>query len=487
MGNFKHILCVSILFTIGCGGGSVSVIPSTESSTIEGSTINEKMDVLWVVDCSGSMNNEIDNVQRNAMSFVKDYLAYNYDFRIGIISTTAWSQKHYDYELSGASNPDFNNTYVDSTLNPYLPILNVLHSGEASDQDTMSPYLSQSDITQADRDALDIDFCDCTYTDNNMDGDVTDPGEKSCEDPVADSCTDLTSYVTANPNSFLNKFRVNFDIYGRDVGKKNCGSMSPSPENWTNANDSTIRFVADERGIDSVTSFISTSDISKNLIETNDNSTPYWANFYGRDYSNAGASTFFRDDAFLAVIFITDERDHSRKRGTEVDIIPHNYGSGAVYTGASELTDYLTLFKGSSEFYKIYSITKWDENNDGDPGEGYSFSTFQSYHDLAKSTEGILVSIDKPDYSEDLKAITANIIEASTTFPVEGEPVLSTLKVIFDRNTAQEVDVPVYDPNDANSDGGYIYNETGKIITFHGDYIPTQGIELSVTYDRKSL
>lgn len=105
---------------IGCGGGGeVSIIPENQSFEVD-VTAQDKIDILWVVDCSESMIEEIDNVRSNIKQFISEFVSLGYDYRMGVVTTTAWAQFAYD---SGRR------------LNA-LKKFNLLHTGEATGRDS---------------------------------------------------------------------------------------------------------------------------------------------------------------------------------------------------------------------------------------------------------------------------------------------------------------------------------------------------------------
>ncbi len=90
----KYILSVSMisLLLVGCdkGGGSFSVL--SESSTFSQEVIYtpRKLDVLFVIDNSGSMDNYQQSLVNNFSSFIDRFITKGYDFRIAVTTSAAY-------------------------------------------------------------------------------------------------------------------------------------------------------------------------------------------------------------------------------------------------------------------------------------------------------------------------------------------------------------------------------------------------------------
>lgn len=86
------IICVLTSGFFGCGGEtpSISVQPSEEVFEQTGEPIVAKMNILWVIDNSGSMNNFQESVRQNILTFMENFTAKNYDFQMAVAATDAW-------------------------------------------------------------------------------------------------------------------------------------------------------------------------------------------------------------------------------------------------------------------------------------------------------------------------------------------------------------------------------------------------------------
>jgi hypothetical protein len=81
----------------GCGkdNPSFSVLPSSKSFKQGSSTVNNKLDILWVVDNSGSMNPIQNTLTTAFQSFIQGFQQKNYNFHMSVTSSEAY--------LAGAS------------------------------------------------------------------------------------------------------------------------------------------------------------------------------------------------------------------------------------------------------------------------------------------------------------------------------------------------------------------------------------------------
>ncbi len=85
-------LCALALTTAGCNKqpGSFSLLSDGNSFKQNDVEINGKIDVLWVVDNSGSMQTSQENVAKNFSSFISKFKDKGYDFRIAVITSDAY-------------------------------------------------------------------------------------------------------------------------------------------------------------------------------------------------------------------------------------------------------------------------------------------------------------------------------------------------------------------------------------------------------------
>ena len=91
---------IPVIFVIGCADN-----PSTYSILIEqedflqspATKFNSKVDILWVVDTSGSMAPYQDNLAQNFNSFISSFATKGFDFHMAVVGTDAWKRET-DYD-----------------------------------------------------------------------------------------------------------------------------------------------------------------------------------------------------------------------------------------------------------------------------------------------------------------------------------------------------------------------------------------------------
>src|ERR1700678_3166714 len=93
MKNFKGLGLLAVAFILnGCGGAgtSYSILGSGQSFTQSTSSFNNQLDILWVVDNSGSMAPLQANMTSNFSSFISNFQTKGYDFRMAVTGTDAY-------------------------------------------------------------------------------------------------------------------------------------------------------------------------------------------------------------------------------------------------------------------------------------------------------------------------------------------------------------------------------------------------------------
>ncbi len=214
----KLFLTGLVLMTIAnCGGGGTTISTSSTSDAFDGGNteFNPQMDILWVVDPSKSMFEEVEKVRSNISVFIESFIELGYSYRMGVISSSAWSQEAY---------------LADSTNLPFLvsgsdPVFARLHKGQCVDRTLAG----------------------------------TKPEFLSAGLPVG---------------TFLTEFNRYFDVYGVDAGTAGCGIVGPPfgtfaqvPNNFfedsngfSTANRQRLgEYVNDERPLQSVRAFLNSA------------------------------------------------------------------------------------------------------------------------------------------------------------------------------------------------------------------------------------
>lgn len=72
------------------GDRSYSLLSDAEAFQQSVVYVPRKIDVLWIIDNSGSMQSSQDNLTSNFSSFISRFQSLNYDFRMGVNASDAW-------------------------------------------------------------------------------------------------------------------------------------------------------------------------------------------------------------------------------------------------------------------------------------------------------------------------------------------------------------------------------------------------------------
>jgi hypothetical protein len=79
------------LAALGCNkGGSFSVLAEKEQFSQAAITYNNKVDIVWMVDGSGTMANHQRNLADNFGSFISEFASKGFDYNMVVASTDAW-------------------------------------------------------------------------------------------------------------------------------------------------------------------------------------------------------------------------------------------------------------------------------------------------------------------------------------------------------------------------------------------------------------
>jgi hypothetical protein len=86
----------------GCGKGtpSFSMLPAGQTFHQNSAVFNNKLDILWVIDNSGSMSPSQTNLVNNFKSFIQNFQTLGYDFQMAVTTSDAYKA---DPSLSGYS------------------------------------------------------------------------------------------------------------------------------------------------------------------------------------------------------------------------------------------------------------------------------------------------------------------------------------------------------------------------------------------------
>ncbi|MCB0361454.1 MAG: VWA domain-containing protein [Bdellovibrionales bacterium] len=124
------ILAFVLLGSFGCQKNepSFSLLPDSEIFFQNSGAVSPKIDLLWVVDNSGSMHSSQVNVANNFSSFITDFSSRGYDYRMAVIATDAYRELYTGSptvslfkSAAGTSiitpdTPDITNAFIDNIM-----------------------------------------------------------------------------------------------------------------------------------------------------------------------------------------------------------------------------------------------------------------------------------------------------------------------------------------------------------------------------------
>jgi hypothetical protein len=343
----KFILAAGLLATlIGCdkSADSFSLLPDQANFQQVTTYVPKKIDILWVIDNSGSMETSQSNLATNFNSFIHRFSQYNYDFHMAVVTTDGWHAM-------------FPSTFRNSTTQRFRDGIGSNHSGVFV-MDRNTPNLSS--------------------------------------------------------------------VFTTDIKQGTNGD-------------------GDERAFES---------FHQSLI----------------DSTNIAAG-FRRDDAFLAVIVVSDEDDFSWN-GTSLN---ESYTNPKLYSVASYtsfLDTYTKRAANSLPNYSVSAIGVLDQAcKDQLSTDGFDRKIGQRYMQMVDATGGVKGSLCG-DFGNTLELISDNIIELSSSFQLSREPVVSSIRVIVDGATI---------PNDATN--GWTYDAATLTLTFHGSGVPGANSNIQIYFD----
>lgn len=98
--KWKQIATTAVTAALlaGCekSADSFSLLSDAASFTQNASYVQRPIDILWVIDNSGSMANSQQNLATNFQSFINRFAGLGYDFHMGVTSTDAYLAYHYN-------------------------------------------------------------------------------------------------------------------------------------------------------------------------------------------------------------------------------------------------------------------------------------------------------------------------------------------------------------------------------------------------------
>lgn len=124
------VIPVVLLSSFGCqkNAPSFSLLPDSEIFFQNSGAVSPKIDLLWVVDNSGSMHTSQVNVANNFSSFITDFSSRNFDYRMAVVATDAYRELYTGsttvslFKSAGGTSiitpdtPDITNAFIDNIM-----------------------------------------------------------------------------------------------------------------------------------------------------------------------------------------------------------------------------------------------------------------------------------------------------------------------------------------------------------------------------------
>ncbi|WP_413581137.1 hypothetical protein [Bdellovibrio sp. HCB288] len=117
------VVASAISMLAGCGksGGSYSTLADADSYKQEAAYVPKKIDILWIIDNSGSMAPSQKNLSENFKSFIQRFQTNNNDFRMAVGTTDAWKssslarlRNNAGYYVMDKSTPNLENVFINT-------------------------------------------------------------------------------------------------------------------------------------------------------------------------------------------------------------------------------------------------------------------------------------------------------------------------------------------------------------------------------------
>lgn len=182
---------------------------------------------------------------------------------------------------------------------------------------------------------------------------------------------------------------------------------------------------------------------------------------------------FRRNDAYLAVIIVSDEDDFSH----DTYAFNHsNYDDPALHK-ISDYVDFLDQYTGKDansnlRNYSVSAITIQNQECVSQLGtDGFERYVGKRYLELVEATGGVKGNLCS-NFGETLELISDSILTNSSVFPLSRAPVIETIRV-----HVNGVEVP----NDEIA--GWTYRAEDNSIVFHGDSVPEGGSSIDIDFD----
>lgn len=145
-------LALAFFANIGCGGhgaGSYSLLASGSTFHQNSASQNTKIDVLWVIDNSGSMDTSQRNLASNFNSFITEFSKVGYDFQLGVTTTQAYlANSIWTPYYNSSPRPVYYENQAQANIAKLRDGIGSNHSGYFI-LDAFTPNLAQNFVTNA--------------------------------------------------------------------------------------------------------------------------------------------------------------------------------------------------------------------------------------------------------------------------------------------------------------------------------------------------
>jgi hypothetical protein len=351
----------------GCDNYSFNMA-SVSNQFSQSVSVNNKVDIIWVVDGSGTMANHQENLAQNFEGFIQQFRDKGFDFNMVVTSTDAWVRE-FNYNAGGCN-------YVGAPW--YEP------NGPNPTNDPHELYRSSADCRMTLASWWDL----TTFRDGDIYG--THPGDNELWEPgepgVRSGKYIISSEMDDEELSEVFKINVKTGVRGDGVREATLQSL-------------------------------------RSVLRRNSDGSPA----YGGE-THTVLNQFRRPDAFLAVITVTDEEDQSLKQDSfsvyenAEEYVQDFLGFLDGYTGVTDPGD--RRYSVSGIILEDLQTCPYDLHEQVSEGHYYMA--------VAEATRGVTGNICSPDFYKDLQDIADKVITLATRFQIGSQPALSSIKVLVD-------------------------------------------------------
>jgi hypothetical protein len=178
---------------------------------------------------------------------------------------------------------------------------------------------------------------------------------------------------------------------------------------------------------------------------------------------------FRRNEAYLAVIIVTDEDDFSTDTS---NYYGEDYDHPEIHP-VQDYVDYLDEYTGTSGEHRRYSVSGITINDEDCLAANFPWGNIaERVHALVEATDGVIGDVCSDDFAATLDSIQSRINELATQFRIDRPLLPETIEVIVDGVAVPE-----------STENGWSYSEATQILRFHGDAVPAQGAQVVVHYE----